>query len=152
MNTYLTQISKLCDDVPVVITRARIESYMSKVDEEGIWFVSTPSQLPQIAGFTLICMPGCCGVVISTNCWVQMGYQRRGLGTLLNQMRIQMAWELGYSVMMCTDSASNAPQQRILVKNGWNRVRSFENQRTGNYVHVEDIIVRDTGIPLGFSI
>lgn len=132
---YLDKISKLCDDKPITITRTRVESYMSKTHEEGLWILSTPGDV--IAMFSLVCMPGCCGVVISTNCQVSLQYRRRGLGTLLNEMRRQMAYELGYSCMLCTDVIDNIPQQRIL--RAWNCIANFTNRRTGNHILLHEI-------------
>jgi GNAT superfamily N-acetyltransferase len=147
--SYMDQISTLFDGKPVTISRARIESYMSKTEEEGRWVV-TIDRVPA-AAFTLICMPGCCGIVISTHCLVAPEFRRRGLGRLLNEMRVQMAYYFGYTLMLCTDVATNTPQQFILRRNDWNSLYTFINARTSNVIGLDAKLVQDTGIDLGFN-
>jgi len=148
--TYLEQIGALFNTRDVTITRARIESYMCKVNEEGKWVVTigtTPA-----ATFTLVCMPGCCGIAISTACTVATPFRGKGLGTLLNRMRMQMAYELGYSVMLCTDVMNNTPQQLILRKNKWMRLLQFDNRRTYNSISLDWVPLSDTEQKLGFDV
>lgn len=146
--TYRNQIMTMFNATLVGLTKRPVESYMSKTQEEGVYILWINAHIA--AGFTLVCMPGCCGIVISTNCYVVQHYQCKGLGTLLNTMRKQIAWEMGYTVLMCTDVVDNAPQQRILSKNGWQSVFGFINRRSGNTVHADTFELEDTGIALGF--
>jgi hypothetical protein len=92
-----------------------------------------------IAHFDLAPMPGCCGMVVSTAAMVYKKWRKKGLGTLLNKIRIDIAKFLGYGVMLCTDVLDNEPQQRILEKNGWFKVFEFDNPRTGNAIGVHVI-------------
>jgi hypothetical protein len=149
MMTYLDLISARCDGEPITITRCNVESYMSKRYEEGRWVV-TAGHLP-IANFSLVGMPGCCGMVVSTGSMIIPNYRGRGLGHILSQMRVQMAWNFRYTVMFCTDVLSNTPQQKILRAGGWNRIWTFRNRRTTNDVSLDVITLKDTGVELGFK-
>jgi len=84
-------------------------------------------------------MPGCCGIVISTGVTVNYAFQKRGLGTILNKLRITIAKDLGYGCMMCTDVTTNIAQSKILDKNGWSKLSSFINPRTNNVVNIHAI-------------
>lgn len=93
----------------------------------------------KIASWELVPMVNCCGIIVSTRAQVLPAYQKRGLGTLLNNMRMDIARELGYSVLLCTDVEGNTPQRKILRVNGWKDVFSFVNRRTRNTVHISVI-------------
>src|SRR6266850_1124240 len=60
-----------------------------------------------IAWWNLTMLPGCCGVVVSTGAGVTRAWQKKGLGTALNLVRIEMARAMGYGLLLCTDLASN---------------------------------------------
>lgn len=94
-----------------------------------------------IAHFYLVEMPGCCGMVISTNAAVYKGYRKKGIGTVLNRFRMDIAKALGYSCMLCTDVLSNEPQQKILKTNGWKLIHNFTNRKTKNKIgiHIVDL-------------
>lgn len=150
--SYKDKIEELVGE-PIKVTRIRIESYMSKTYEEGMWTIHTAAERPKlVALFKLVCLPGCCGVVVSTGAFVDTSFRGRGLGTLLNQMRQQMTYDLGYTVLLCTDVESNEPQQRILQSQGWMPREAFVNRRTGNRVLMHTIHLSDTGTELGFSL
>lgn len=91
------------------------------------------------AHFTLASFPGCCGICISTEANVYGAHRRKGLGTLLNKIRIDWARALGYGILMCTDISKNEYQRKILAKNGWTDIHDFVNPRTSNQVIVSVI-------------
>ena len=92
-----------------------------------------------IAEFTLAKMPGCCGVVISTGAWIDYKYRRCGLGKLLNKIRIELAKDKGYSLLLCTDLIRNTPQRKILRKNKWLPLYRFTNRNTNNNLSLDCI-------------
>lgn len=92
-----------------------------------------------VASFTLEKFPGCCGIYVSTGAMVWYEYRRKGIGTILNKMRIDIARAEGYGCLICTDIVDNKPQQKILAKNGWSQIHQFMNPRTGNNVHISVI-------------
>ena len=92
-----------------------------------------------IATFSLTEMPGCCGVLISFHSFVSSKFANKGIGTILNKFRIEIAQFLGYTVLMCTDIATNISQSKILKKNGWKNIHQFTNKRTTNLVNITTI-------------
>lgn len=93
----------------------------------------------QVAFWSLVQMPGCCGICISTNSFVSPEFRQLGLGKLLNQFRIELARMLGYGLLICTDRVSNMPQQKILKANGWSGISTFVNPRTSNIIAIHEV-------------
>lgn len=89
-----------------------------------------------ISEFKLLQMTGCCGICISTGVYVHPDFRGKGINTLLNNFRINIAKHLGYGLLMCTDLKSNTPQMKTLDKNGWKHIHEFKNPRTGNILNV----------------
>lgn len=94
-----------------------------------------------IALFKLYEMPHCCGIVVSCNAEVGKLYRRKGIGRLMNSFRLEIAKQLGYSLILCTDLLKNEPQRKILEKQGWKDIHRFNNSRTKNdlYISIKDI-------------
>ena len=92
-----------------------------------------------VAEFELYPMISCCGICVSTKSRVIPEYQQRGLGTLLNSLRIDVARYLGYGVLLCTDVVTNEAQRKVLKANGWKDVHEFLNPRTRNRVAISVI-------------
>lgn len=92
-----------------------------------------------IASFKLYPMINCCGIAVSTQAHVVEFWRNKGLGTVLNQVRQDIARADGYSLLLCTDVGSNTYQRKILAHNGWRDLTSFINRRTKNEVFVSAI-------------
>lgn len=93
----------------------------------------------RVAFFQLSGMPGCCGVCVSHGASVYSQYRNKGLGTLLQLLRMDIARVNGYTVMLCTDRADNTYQNKILSKNGWPKIYDFTNKRTDNLINIHAI-------------
>ena len=93
----------------------------------------------RIAEFTLSPMINCCGICVSTQATVCPAFRGRGLGLLLNSLRIDIARFLGYGLLLCTNIEQNTPQRHIMKKNGWCDIWSFVNPRTQNRVFISCI-------------
>ena len=89
-----------------------------------------------ISRFELAQMLGCCGICISTGTYVHPDFRGKGVNSLLNNFRIDIAKDLGYGLLMCTDLKSNTPQMKTLDKNGWKHIHEFENPRTKNILNI----------------
>lgn len=92
--------------------------------------------LVNIGGFKLSSLPGNRGVVVSTKAWILKPYQNRGIGTALNEIRYYLSKKMGYSIMLCTNIKSNIPQQKVLIKTGWQTILSFNNSRSKNEINM----------------
>ena len=87
-----------------------------------------------ITVFSLGQLPGCCAYCISTGVSVYAKYRNKGVNTLSNTFRQDVARECGYSTILCTDVQSKTFQRKVLVKNGFDDVHKIRNKRTGNTV------------------
>lgn len=90
---------------------------------------------PMLCSFKMKGLPGCCGIIVSYSSHVASEFQKMGIGSILNDLRIFMAKRMGYSVMISTNVVGNKAQERILEKNGWSSLFSFKNKSTGNNVN-----------------
>ena len=86
-----------------------------------------------VASFVLMQFPGCCGIALSTQAFVSQNYRRKGIGTILNKLRIEIARHNGYTVLVCTAVSDNITP-KILLKNGWAETLGLTNKRTENHV------------------
>jgi len=93
----------------------------------------------QVASFELYPMVGCCGICVSTKATVDKAYRNRGIGALLNGLRIDIARYLGYGLLLCTDVESNEYQRKILKRNGWMDLHKVVNPRTKNTIFISAI-------------
>jgi|SRR5579871_1207961 len=134
MKTYDRKIKRLLE-LPTGTKLSWEYSAQGGRTGEGLWTLRCYAHTHEpIAQFTIQQMLGCCGVCISTAARVYAPYTKRGLGTLLNEMRLGMAKRLGYGVMMCTDVSTSLGTKKILAANGWTTVWQFRNPRTGRTV------------------
>ncbi len=104
-----------------------------------------------LATWRMCQLPGCCGVVVSYHAHVLPPFARKGLGKLLNKLRIKLAWEAGYTAMVCTDKRNNEPQQKILAANNWKLVHEFRNRRTTYMVGIHARALEPLPIQTGFQ-
>ena len=112
-------------------------SFLDKNDEKRYGFYLTDLDSPNyIAVFVMGKLPGCCGICLSTNAFVMPSLRGRGLGLILAKLRIAIAKESGYTVLMCTDVDTNVPQRKIMSRLGWKDIYQFNNLRTGNDVNI----------------
>lgn len=102
----------------------------------GKWKLFNPKNNFVIADFILLQMPNCCAVCISTRSEVKRPYRKLGLGSLLNELRKDIAKSNRYSLLLCTFRDDNTAQAKILEKNDWKTIYSFENIRNKNNLHI----------------
>jgi len=122
-------------NLDVKITYSLVQNYMNKIESIFVKIDDIKSA-NRIANFTLTPMPGCCGIVISTNSRTNIQYRQLGIATFLNLIRIEISQEMGYGLLICTDVDNNEPQQKILTKNSWKKIEQFKNPRTQNLINI----------------
>ena len=141
---YNEELSKLAG-VPCKLTvyynNAYIDinnnSFYYTKDSEGVDFrLAIVSSNRTISHFKLVQFPGCCGICVSTGAMVVENYKNKGIGTLLNKFRQDVARHQGYTILMCTDLDNNVPQKKILDHQGFQHIYQFINKRTNNLLNV----------------
>ena len=107
-----------------------------KNNNKGLEFKVLDNNNEIISTFKLIQMIGCCGICVSTGVYVHNEYRNKGVNTILNNFRIDIAKELGYGLLLCTDVSNNTAEVKTLDKNGWKHIYNFENPRTSNKINI----------------
>jgi len=108
----------------------------------GIWKLRffNDSYFNIVLNFSLSQLPGCCGICVSHATSIALEYRYRGVGTLLQQMKEDLAKCIGFSQILCTDTpdAKGRINHRLLLKTGWTDIEeiSVKNRRTQNVIHV----------------
>lgn len=74
-----------------------------------------------VGAFTLSQFTDCEAVVVSHDVFVTTPFQKRGIGTLLNRLRQDMARRAGYGMMICTARVDNEAQNTVLDRAGWTK-------------------------------
>ena len=152
--TYLQKIAELMgltnlDSLDVEYNSSPLYSNLSTL--QGDFSIKMGNT--QVASFSLYPFPGCQrGVVISTGSTVAAKFQKKGIGTLLNEMRLDIAKKWMYSLVICTDRLDNAAQQKILKKNGWRKVEEFVNLENKNKLALHVATPTNGKYDLGFEL
>lgn len=90
-----------------------------------------------VARFTLKQMINCCGILVSTDAYVDPLYRKQGIAQELMLLKEALAKEYGYPSMLATVNMTGNPAEvHILEKHGWRMVNDFKNSRTKNQVGV----------------
>jgi len=127
------------EQIAIVITPHKISSNHYSIAA----LLRNGEAIERIALGNIVGMTGCCGACISTASYVYDKYRNRGIGSIMNRVRAEVAREFGYTVMICTDVIDNYPQQQVLKKNGWVHIASFVNNRTGHDIGIHIKALRD---------
>ena len=142
INKYIKQLEDLLNiSIEIQISLKgkfeKIESYnlvYVKNSEGSIFKIISNNTI--ISHFKLIQMIGCCGICVSTGVYVHNEYRNKGVNTILNNFRIDIAKELGYGLLLCTDVSNNTAEVKTLDKNGWKHIYNFKNPRTSNKINI----------------
>lgn len=90
-----------------------------------------------LAGFTLIEQKNCCGILVSTNTYVNKNLEGQGYAQEMMKLKIALAKEFGYSLLLATVDVGNSPAEvHILEKTGWTKKDEFVNKRTKHTVGI----------------
>lgn len=137
---YEEKISELLENKKVIITvndTSFTWDNLNDLDDNGNIYgcVRLENRQP-ISHFYLTELPGCCGVCVSYHAYVEQDFRNKGLGTLFNEFRKEIATALGYTILLCTSTEKNKEQKNILEKNEWETIYQFENKKTVNIVNL----------------
>lgn len=144
INKYIKQLKDLLKtDVEILIWLDN--KYVTLTHNNFIYIKDNPSGLKfkivnikseLISSFKLIQMINCCGICVSTSVFVSDDYRNKGINTVLNNFRIDIAKELEYGILLCTDVSHNIAEVKTLNKNGWEHIYNFKNPRTDNKINI----------------
>ena len=92
--------------------------------------------------FVLAPMPGCCGVVVSTDSYINPKWRGGALSKPMHNIKEKAAKALGYTTMIATVQARNYPEVVGASNSGWRFLHTFRNKRTSNDIGimVKDIV------------
>lgn len=90
-----------------------------------------------VASFILEHLPSCGGILLSTNSWVNQSFRGKGVGSLMQEMKLWIASRLEASMLLATAIIGNEAEEALLGKHGWKQVGpSFRNVHTENDVQM----------------
>jgi len=90
-----------------------------------------------VASFDLEHMPGCGGILLSHKTWVGHSERGKGIGTLMQEMKMWIASKLEAGMLLATVVVGNEAEEAILGKHGWKQVGpAFRNVHTENNVQM----------------
>lgn len=90
----------------------------------------------EVARFRLRRSLQCSGIVVPYGVVVNQAYRSRGIGQILERLRLNAAQEAGFGIALMTTRADNAAQIHIARKNGWQDAGIFTNPLTGHRVQL----------------
>jgi hypothetical protein len=89
------------------------------------WLTNGP-----LGAFKLAPMPGCCGVVVSTETEIFTQHRGQGYAKILQVAKEMLARKFGYSMMLATIQMDNIPELVSAMHAGWKVEKTFTNNRT----------------------
>lgn len=106
-----------------------------------IYYFTIKSPYLIVSEFKLQPLPGCSSICLSTDSSVKEEFRGRGIASILNEFRKKIAKYLGYNVLMCTYIDDNLPQKKLLSKNGWTDLLSFDSSKTGHKINLSTVVL-----------
>ncbi len=90
-----------------------------------------------VASFQLDHMVGCGGILLSHGSYVVLSQQGKGLGSLMQEMKLWIAGQLEVGQLLATVVAGNEAEEGLLEKHGWQKLgQPFRNVHTENTVQM----------------
>ena len=91
----------------------------------------------QVASFRLQHMPGCGGILTSYGSYVSRQDRGKGIGTLMQEMKMWLADKMEAGMLLATVIVGNEAEEILLGKHGWKQVGPpFRNCHTENNVQM----------------
>src|SRR5206468_2279986 len=92
------------------------------------------ASLAQSWHFQMQQLPGCCGVIVSFHQFICEALRNKGLGKRLQALKEAIARKLKFGLMLCTVTADNEAQVKVLTATGWKEIDNFINPHTQHKV------------------
>ena len=90
------------------------------------------SELRELGYFYFSPMPGCCGIVISHDTFLNKNFRGSAVSDPFRKIKNELAKQLGYTVMIATTQMENLPGVGNMMKSGYKIPLTFTNKRTNN--------------------
>ena len=90
------------------------------------------SEIRELGSFYFSPMPGCCGIVISHDTFLNKNYRGTDVSDAFRKIKNELAKELGYTVMIATTQMTNLPGVGNMMKSKYKIPLTFTNKRTNN--------------------
>jgi len=88
----------------------------------------------QLGYFYFSPMPGCCGIVVSHNTFLNTDCRGSGVSDPFRKIKNELAKALGYTVMIATTQMHNLPGVGNMIKSKYKIPLTFTNKRTSNLI------------------
>lgn len=127
---YVQTVSKSLNEYSTVdkgLYDETVFTFWSVNNREG----SKPKEL---GSFHFSPMPGCCGVVVSHNTFLNKDYHHSNVSNPFRKIKHELAKALGYTLMIATTQMENLPGVGNMIKAGYMMPKTFTNKRTGNLI------------------
>lgn len=89
-----------------------------------------------IGRFTLVPMPACCGLVISTDLYLNTKYRGTEIGKEFLTLKEWTAKMLGYPAIIATTQIDNVAEQKSMTKRGYKEIAQWKNTKTNNQLNL----------------
>lgn len=107
-----------------------------EVKTHFIVYSGTGPTRSKIGSFTLEPMPGCCGIVVSTQSFLEPHCRGGRTGKLFHELKAKTAKTLGYTTMFMTTQLRNIPEVVGASHAKWKFLHYFRNSRTNNDIGI----------------
>ena len=97
--------------------------------------------------YDLTPLPGCPQVIVSTHVFIHPQFRGQGHGKIQHEARLKEMVRLGYDYALCTVRSDNEPQLRILARQSWKALDSFNNTVSGHHVMIFGRSLASQGLP-----
>lgn len=85
---------------------------------------------------TISSFPGNSNVCVIYDVFVEYKERGKGLGQQYHQHRLDVALEQGYNYALCTVHPDNEAEKHILLKNGWELLKTFDVCDCDHQIHL----------------
>lgn len=125
----------LCTEVPDD-QEYKEKGLPGRMDFTVMWQSHPNSPKVAVGRFALEPMPGCCGVVVSTDSALNESHRAWNLGSRFRVLKERVAAHFGYKTMLMTTQLRNIPEVVGASKAGWKFFHFFRNTRTDNDIGI----------------
>ena len=99
-------------------------------------FIKQYKEEEKIGHFMLTQLPGCCGVVVIHNMYLNKDFRGGVLSNTIRNGKHKLCHILGYTCAIATTKMSDIPAVKNMFKSRYSIVDTFTNRRTNNLIGI----------------